>query len=92
MLNITGSLPDLSKVISNAINVATDVIITTLDDMEESEKNDLIHLFRYVFFFFLNQFLNLLLVKENKHDVFFILSFIKFVQSTSSHGISKSNY
>ena len=47
-LNIIGSLPDLSKVISNAINVATDAIIKALDDMEESEKNKLIHLFRYV--------------------------------------------
>jgi len=44
--NFPGSLPHMSQVISNAINTATDAIVTALDDISESERQELMPLFR----------------------------------------------
>jgi len=44
--NFPGSLPHMSKVISDAINITTDSIVTYLDVITESERKELFPLFR----------------------------------------------
>jgi len=41
-----GSLPEMSQIISNAINVTTDALIAALDELSENEREDLLPLFR----------------------------------------------
>jgi glutamate dehydrogenase len=41
-----GSLPEVSQIISNAINVATDVLTEALDHLTEAELDSLLPLFR----------------------------------------------
>jgi glutamate dehydrogenase len=44
--NYSGSLPDVSQIISNAINVATDALTEALDHLSEEEIDALLPLFR----------------------------------------------
>jgi glutamate dehydrogenase len=44
--NYPGSLPEVSQIISNAINVATDILTEALDHLSEEEIDSLLPLFR----------------------------------------------
>ncbi len=45
-----GSLPQLSKVVSNAVNSATDALALALESFSENDKDKLLPLFRQVLF------------------------------------------
>ena len=44
--NYGGSLPEVSQIISNAINAATDALSAALDTLSEEERKQLLPLFR----------------------------------------------